>query len=499
MHGWAIAGLCLAALACGETKYTCPSGYKLNGKNCYPIEQVQPPTDTGGAPDVIFPQDLGQLDAPALDEASPPDTSENDVLAPQDLKPDTKDVKVPAKKSVGAVCIDDADCVSGVLTCYSWPGGYCSATTCKAGGVVCPGASTCWNSGTVDLCVATCDDNPDCRTTEGYGCKRLSQDFGGLDARFCLPGGKSGLGMGCKAALDCTGSATCLTDMAGGYCARLGCGATDPCDAGSACVMRNGKPTCLKTCETNTDCEITKPPRKCVAKTDMTKKAVNVCLDSAKAAPVGAACAVDLDCETKLCVIYAKGTCQGNGLPCLGDGQCGSAAPCVLDAAAEKGSCGSPCSADKGCPVNSVCVPGAGSTQAGSCQPICKGPGDEGAGATCTAPGTKCVFGDPVAPPAGSATPSYSCAAQATGSSGASCTAATECTSGTCQTNEAGNDGYCANECGPTVPCNFGSACVNTGLAVGNCWKRCSGNYDCPIQMACVQSSDANAKVCMTP
>ncbi len=499
---WAIVGLSLAALACGGTKYTCPSGYKLNGQNCYPIEQVQPAQDTAAGPDILVDQDTGEPDVPVVDEQAPPDILDSDVPAPVDAKPDVKaDIKTPPKKAVGAACVDDSDCVSGVLTCYSWPGGYCSATTCKAGGVVCPGASTCWSSGTADLCAATCDDNPDCRTTEGYGCKRLSQAFGGLDAKFCLPGGKNGLGGGCTGPLDCTGSATCLTDMAGGYCARLGCGLGDDCDAGSACVMRNGKPTCLKTCGLDADCQIaTKQARKCVAKTDLTKKPVQVCLDSSKAAPVGAPCVVDLDCDTKMCVIYAKGTCATGGAPCLSDGGCGASAPCNLDPAAEKGACGSPCSADKGCPINSLCIPGVGSTQAGTCQPLCKGPGDEGTGATCNVPGTMCIYGDPIAPPAGSAPPSYSCAQQPSGSAGAPCTANADCAGAgsSCLTNAAGNAGYCASNCSAAMPpCNFGSVCVDTGLAM--CMKRCSGDYDCPVQMACVQSVQAGGKVCMTP
>ena len=495
---WTIAVLALGTSACGKTKYTCPGGYHLIGTGCYPNEET-PATDTGGGADVTSIFDLGKADLGAKDLGEPADAEEVDANAPpiDVVKADAKtDVPSPPKKGVGAACIDDFDCVSGVLTCYAWPGGYCSATSCKDVGALCPGASLCWSSGKADLCVGTCDDNTDCRPKEGYACKRLSQTFGGVDAKFCLPGGKGALGAGCTGPLDCGGTATCLTDMAGGYCGRLGCGSSDPCDAGSSCILRGGKPTCMKTCLADSDCQIsTKEPRKCVQKTDLTKKPVLVCSDSSKANPVGASCLADLDCETKLCVIYAKGTCSTGGAPCINDAQCGAGAPCVLDPAAEKGSCGSPCSVDKGCPINSVCVPGVGSAQAGTCQPGCKGPGDD---ATCTVPGLMCIYGDPLPPPAGSATAAYSCSAQPAGSAGASCTESSECKSGTCMTNAAVTAGYCASNCGSGLPpCNFGSVCVDTGLAM--CMKRCSGDYDCPAQMACLQSPQAGGKVCLAP
>lgn len=501
--------LALAAIAgCeGDPKVVCPAGFHPEGTFCYEnaliedaagagdsaVEDSAQPSDSTQGSDASGATDAIGGDAAKDTDAGPSDAK--DGSGPSDAKIDAKDVPVSGKSPVGAACADDYDCMSG-LSCFNWPKGYCTVPSCDAPGANCPGSSVCYGEvKTNQLCHAGCDLDGDCRTADGYACKRYSVEFGGIEARLCAPSGKNGTGLGCTKASECKGGNTCLTDMAGGYCARLGCGSSDPCGSGEACVLRNGKPLCLKTCAIDSECSIGGTfPRKCVDKTDLTKKPVKVCLDSTKSAPVGAACLADLDCDTKLCAIFAKGACSTGGQPCLNDLQCGAAGPCVLDSTKEKGVCTAPCSADKKCPIGAVCVPGKDKTT-GSCQPSCKGPGDD---AACGGvPGLVCLLGTPL-PTAGSpSVPTYSCAPVPAGTAGAACTQTKDCSNALCITNSAQTAGYCAPSCGAAAFCPFGNLCDDSGLA--QCLKMCTGEFDCPPQMACGAISGLSGKVCLPP
>jgi hypothetical protein len=502
---------------CGQTTIVCPPGFLIAGPNCVcPIGQ-HPEVDSTGAPacapdappstgkdagstakdassglDAAEPADALVVDASV--DAAKTDTGPTDGSA-TDAKPDSGKADVAAKpKVVGAACLDDFDCASG-FACYAWPKGYCTLIQCNSPGVTCPGSATCWQpDANTSLCAGACAVDADCRSTDGYACKRLSATFGNIDGNLCLPSGKAKPGAACAKALDCAGSATCLTDMPGGYCARIGCGVDDPCETGTACVLRNGKPTCLKTCSSDTDCAVTGQKRKCVDKTDLGKQAVQVCLDTTKSAPVGSPCVTDLDCDSKLCSIYQKGSCA-DGKPCLVDGNCGSNGPCKADAAAEKGVCGQSCGTDKACPLASACVPTTVDGTSGACQPACKGPGDD---ATCSlVPGQACVYGTPVPPPATPALPGYWCALRPDGSAGADCATSDDCADQNCLVNKAGTAGFCTTSCGSGSPCPFGSLCVKTG--VSQCWRTCSLDLDCPTGMTCKANSQSGGTKICTP
>lgn len=502
--------------ACGEPKTLCPEGFQAQGTTCvcpagaHPEATAGDPRCVADGPGVVA--DAGSDAAPPEDAVADTGASLPDVQAdsiadvadggPDAIKPDVKtdigkpDVPVSGKNAVGAKCADDLDCLSG-LSCFStWPKGYCTITSCDAPGNNCPGSAACWTGDpAAHVCTQSCETESECRTADGYACKRLTLDFGGVDAALCLPSGKAAAGGACVKTLDCKGSATCLTDMPGGYCARLGCNSTtDTCDAGTACVMRNGKPICLKTCAGDAECQIaTKQPRKCVAKTDLGKNPVQVCLDSSKSAPVGSNCVADLDCDSKVCSLFAKGTCAGDAKACMSDGQCGVSGPCNLDPGAEKGVCTAPCSTEKACPTGGVCVPGGADAFTGSCEPSCKGPGDD---TSCGGvPGLLCVFGKPLPPPASTASPVYACAAQIKGSAGADCAGGEDCTSSKCFMNGQSTAGYCTAPCGPAAPCAFGTVCVSTGKS--ECWRMCAVEQDCPPQMACKNSSQAGGMVCL--
>lgn len=499
---------CLSA--CADPVVLCPPGFLVIGTGCHcpvgqhPETSTNPPScvadevavDAKPGPDAKV--DAGASDAIADTPVEPDATvADTGADAKPDVKPDIKpDVPVGGKNAIGAACTDDFDCLAG-LACFNWPKGYCTLTNCDAPGQTCPGNAACWGETKFSqICTQGCEEAADCRTADGYACKRLSQEFGALDARLCLPGGKQPPGLGCTKPLECAGASTCLTDMPGGYCARLGCGLGDACEAGTACVLRNGKPMCLKTCKADVECQIpTKQTRKCVDKTDLGKKAVKVCLDSATSAPVGSPCVADLDCDSKLCTVFAKGNCAVGGQPCLNDGGCGAAAPCNLDPAAEKGVCSAPCSTDKACPTGGVCVPGAGDGFSGTCQPACKGPGDDD---SCGGvPGLTCVYGQPLPPPNGSALATYACGPQPKASPGSNCNGDAECSAKKCFQNAQKTAGFCAGKCPGGSGCPYGTVCADTGISW--CLKMCSGDYDCPPQMKCEMSSAAGTKVCMQP
>lgn len=496
--------LLVVLAACG-TKYTCPPNFLLNGSACFCPEGQgfhqegaeciadQPAEDVAGGndtqiQDILADVPVGQdgTDLPDADDAE--DTQVEADLPQVDVQPD-----VVKKKVVGAECLDDLDCLGG-LECFAWPGGYCTQTSCTDTGTPCPGASQCWQADSTlpKLCAQSCDINANCRTAEGYSCKRLTPEFGGIDGSLCAPAGANAAGMGCTKALDCAGSATCLTDMKGGYCARVGCGGSDPCEAGSACVLRNGKFMCHKTCNADTDCAIaTKEVRKCVTKSDVAKKTVQVCTDSAKLSPVGSPCLADLDCDSKFCSIFAKGTCSVGGALCVNDTQCGPSGPCVIPAggAGDKGICSATCNPSKDCPTGGMCIEA-------TCQPKCKGPGDD---ASCGGvPGNMCLFGQPVVTPTGTQSASYGCAPRAAGSAGADCSDTTDCAKGTsCVTNSTQNGGYCATPCDGSNPCPFGTVCLDLfGGGAGLCNRMCSIDEDCPGLFTCKNSTQAGAKVC---
>ncbi len=492
---------CLTLVGCPEEKVVCPPGHTAQGIYCYPNAPPDAglqPLDVGSGDTGKNTKDSGGTDTGAVnDTAGAKDVGAKDTgpvdTGPQDTGP--KDAG-PPKSPVGAACADDLDCLVG-LSCFSWTKGYCTMLSCNAaGGQACPGTSACWGeSKAKHICVLQCDEPKDCRVDDGYSCKRLTNKFGGIDARLCVPSGKAPTGLKCEKPLDCKGEATCITDMAGGYCARIGCGPSDPCGAGTACVLRNGKPMCLKTCVADVQCDVgTKLPRKCVARTDLQKKPVKVCLDSDKAGAIGEPCGADLDCDSGKCVLVAKGTCKVGGKACLTDQQCGAAGPCVADKAKEQGVCGKVCSNKQGCPTGSVCVPG-DQFLIGTCQPQCKGPQDVD---TCKPlPGTSCVFGQPIAPPFGSASPTYACARVVKGQPGSLCTKKDDCASKDCTTNTKGTAGYCTAECGGNNPeCPFGTRCIKAGLS--QCEKMCAVDYDCPPLMAC-QTGGGGKKLCQIP
>jgi hypothetical protein len=89
-------------------------------------------------------------------------------------------------KTIGQACKEFTEC-AGKAMCLPWTGGYCSISDCDSYGSYsgpCPTGSVCvpvpdnrfktlkkhW------LCFKLCKDNSDCRTSEGYSCKSVTDD-----------------------------------------------------------------------------------------------------------------------------------------------------------------------------------------------------------------------------------------------------------------------------------------------------------------------------------
>jgi len=515
-----------AITSCKTQKVVCPEGFEVDGTDCVCPAGTHLDSTTGefacvpdkaggkdasgGSNDDVKGKDASVADAGAEQDLASPDddaTTDEDLAALEDVdQPPADGATVDAhtdlglgkdggtkpQNPVGQPCGIDEDCNDPSLTCFNWPSGYCTTTLCDQPGAFCIGASQCWTVATdLTLCALGCEANADCRTNEGYACKRLNAANGGMDAALCLPTGTSPAGGTCKGPMDCASTATCLTDIKGGYCAQLFCSSTNPCPSGSACVMRNGTTVCLKTCAIDKDCAVpSKDPRACVAKKDLTKKDVNVCLDSKIAAPIGSACTNDLDCESGSCAIYAQGTCAAGGSPCMESSDCGVNGPCNKGADDTKGVCASPCGISKSCAAKSACVPGSASSAAGVCRPNCMGPGDD---ASCGGvPGLGCVYGDPIGTSGGA----YVCAPQVSGAAGAKCMTSADCASSSCMSNNQKSDGFCLAKCGGTnPPCPFGTTCLSGGVSL--CQKRCATEYDCPQGFICKDPGGASGKICV--
>jgi hypothetical protein len=185
---------------------------------------------------------------------------------------------VPGSRAVGAACVLDADCKSGLCTLEQgsgsgkqWEGGYC--TQACSSSAPCPQGSSCvtYDDGT-SYCASTCAASSDCRG--GYVCSG--------SAKVCLPdcrqgwscgttltcdsvsgsctGGTPQIGGPCVASTDCTSglctpaqSLSAGTVWSGGYCTML-CSASAPCPASAVCIDYSDGSSCVAACVTSADC-----------------------------------------------------------------------------------------------------------------------------------------------------------------------------------------------------------------------------------------------------
>ncbi len=402
---------------------------------------------------------------------------------------------------VGLPCAKDGDCrkagwtgPSDSVVCLDWPGGYCTVLDCGGAGGACPEGAVCLGiTPNKPACAQTCAGATDCRAGASYGCKTVPDAEGRL-VRICHQVKKAGAtGEGCSAHQDCAGDASCLTSFAGGYCAVLGCGPDAPCPEGTACVLGNGAPACLKQCAGDADCAVPGDlPRTCASLKSalVSGEKVQVCASGTLGVPIGGQCLNDMECASEDCEVVVTGTCSGSGQGCRIDGDCPTFGEvCVQSATDTHGYCTKACGLSTPCPGQSFCVGtkvGAGGQAEGTCLPGCLEPGDL---ACRKEVGLSCVYGDPIA-----ALGHYACARVPRGSPGAPCSAPSDCASGTCLL-AAGGGGYCVSPCGLGEFCPFPTSCQEAG-GQRRCLLRCQSAQDCPPGHECTRPVGTILEVC---
>ena len=477
------------AWSCGGSNGDCPAGTVPQAGTCVSIgdhsihEFVFPeiPDGGNGDSDLVAEGMTAEVDGGLADGKT-----EFDALGP-DAYPGGV---------IGRSCNKDLDCklfgIDG--QCLDWPKGYCSILDCDGDGGPCPDGALCLSlTPNAFACAAVCEFPGDCRVTDGYGCKGIP-DPEGKQVNVCYQIKKSGgPADGCAGHHDCDGKAACLTTFAGGYCAVLFCGDDAPCEDGTACVLVNDAPACLKECSGPADCVVEGDiPRTCAKlKSAITLgDKVDVCASGTLGIPIGGQCLSDMECDSEDCQVVFTGKCSFSKDGCLLDSDCTDGGICQQSPDNSFGYCTKDCSLT-GCPGASFCIGNAINASGkveGNCLPGCLGSGDQ----TCrTEAGLSCVFGDPVGSLA-----HYACANMKPGSLGSPCKAPSDCTSGQCLVGGSGG-GYCTGPCGYQAFCPFPTSCQQVGgEGQYRCLLRCLAKADCPPGHDCHTPLGAFIDIC---
>jgi len=467
----------LAFNACGSSD-GCPPGTVPKSGTCVPAQ------DNATHENVIVTDVTIEKDQAGIDKGN--DGSLVDVESISDSVDESVNTDAFPGGVIGRPCKKDMDCklfgIDGV--CLDWPAGYCSILDCDGEGGECPAGSVCMALTPNALaCAALCETGADCRLKDGYGCKGIAGPEGD-PVRICYEVDKeNGPAEGCYGHEDCAGSAACLTNFSGGYCAVLFCSAESPCDEGTACVLVNGTAACLKECESVTDCQVEGDfPRECASMKsaiDFGDK-VDVCASGTLGVPIGGQCLNDMECDSEECEVVFTGKCSFSKDGCVLDSDCTDGGICQHSAEYTFGYCTKECSMTKPCKGAAFCigmtVSGGGGVE-GRCLPGCADPGD----VTCRSEaGLTCLFGDPVGEVG-----HYACAGIEPGSLGDSCKAPSHCSSGQCLVSSGGS-GYCAGPCGFQGFCPFPTSCQQVGgEGEYKCVLRCLSQDDCSPGFQC--------------
>ena len=121
-----------------------------------------------------------------------PDPTTEPPVDTHEVTPDTPaDVPVePGSGAVGDACASASDCGGTAPNCMTdiygmitFPNGYCSGDCLTDAD--CGDGGTCFDvMGYMQFCMKDCEDNSDCRESEGYSCSEVPYIGGGP---FCLP------------------------------------------------------------------------------------------------------------------------------------------------------------------------------------------------------------------------------------------------------------------------------------------------------------------------
>ncbi len=482
-------------LAAGCDKgLVCPEGTVRYGDTCKAVQ------DSGGN-DVLLPEverpDEAQPDVPAeVGEVPAGEVAETVDDAPQDVKPsDTPGSDAYPGGAIGMACKKPSDCNEDktAWSCVMWNQGYCAMKGCgtAADAVECPEGSACMGLVmNMPACFQECSSDSDCRSSQGYACKRIP-DLAGNLVRVCHEvKTQGGPGDGCSTHGDCAGTAGCLEIFTGGYCAVLSCDEASPCPEGTRCAILGGKGVCMKSCAVNEDCAVEGLPRGCIQRRDyVSGELVRVCGSSNNSGAIGTQCLNETECASNQCEVAFTGTCSQSALGCRLDIDCDSAEICVQDSAKTFGYCTANCSSSKPCEGAALCVytlDRGGLTGAGLCMPGCTT--SEGCRVEA---GMQCRYGDALGVDS-----RYACVQLGLGEIGTACRKNDDCVVGQCLLGTGSTSGYCTVPCGQVAGqvCPFPTAC-HSWNGIDQCLVRCTSDNDCVGDSRCDQ--DAPRPVCV--
>jgi hypothetical protein len=155
------------------------------------------PTDSSDEADVAeddtdvntdLPDDTPSEDVTAVDTEPDPDSDAIDGVV--DVPVDELDEDAPTGGIVGDPCASeedcggvpstDTECLEAYGTILIFPNGYCTSS-CSGSSEVCGLGASCWES---MYCLRLCDDDSDCRESEGYICDSILMST----ITYCIPG-----------------------------------------------------------------------------------------------------------------------------------------------------------------------------------------------------------------------------------------------------------------------------------------------------------------------
>ncbi len=339
----------LAGCTSHKARPSCPTGYFWGGDACIKQQDIHFGQDRLFVDDGAVPEggetqahegvsDVRPHDANAPATIGAPCKSSNDC---QGISTQTGCVPDTEKPDAGCLQYNtDVECLNNDV----WKNGYCGLSDCLS--FPCPTGSLCVGvSPNRAWCVAPCEKDSDCRTSEGYACKAVLDAEGDL-VHACLPAGKGATGSPCKLYTDCQGDMDCLTSFKDGYCAQRDCSKDVPCPEGSACVQLHEGAACLKSCATDGDCKTDQvQDRSCKklhsAVSDGDK--VKVCVAGTGGKKIGDPCTQDYECDSDKCQVVFRGQCKGTTRPCNATDDCDGRVCDTTDPATILGYCTKDC------------------------------------------------------------------------------------------------------------------------------------------------------------
>lgn len=230
-----ISGVTLLGSACGQ------SGGKAI-PNASPSVELDARQDTVDEPDTQVdlagqPDQFGQVDL--VDEGPP----------------------TPTTGLIGEPCQGGRDCMQALCLNVgdTWPGGYCSESSCETK-LDCSDDASCLIGGLTrtssNICVDACQQDNECRA--GYTCINTAQGFSAcLPSELFRPDGAA-----CTDSEQCAGGSCAIVEAGEGFCTFTQCEDDAECSVGisgkapgSCILIREDLSLCGSLCQLDSDCQ----------------------------------------------------------------------------------------------------------------------------------------------------------------------------------------------------------------------------------------------------